>query len=68
MPEKVIPPEKDVPPEKRAFKVVQIENVKPERKDRLIFLAQGNPQYVSHQVFPEGDGEFTIVFVYRTDD
>lgn len=68
MAKKVIKPEASESAPKRGFKVVQLENVAAKDKDDVIFAEQGNPRYISHQVFPEGDGEFTIVFVYRTED
>lgn len=67
MAKKVIKPEAAETTAKRGFKVVQMENVAAKDKDDIIFAEQGDPTYISHQVFPEGDGEFTLVFVYRTD-
>jgi hypothetical protein len=51
---------------KDQYDIVQIENVLPDEADRIIVTEQRtNPLFLYGQKIPEGDGEFTLILVYR---
>ena len=52
--------------EKEQYEVRQIENVPEDEVDALIVEEQQtNPRFLFARAIPEGDGEFTVILVYR---
>lgn len=53
-------------PSKELYEVRHIENVSPDEVDQLIVEEQQtNPRFLWAEKLPEGDGEYTVVLVYR---